>query len=33
MNVKKKHNLPEVTDVGILAPGDMAENRAIVLYY
>ena len=32
MNVKKKHNLPEVTDVGILAPGDMAENRAIVLY-
>ena len=31
-NVKKQYNLPDVNDVGILAPGDMAEKRDIVLY-
>ena len=31
-NVKKQYSLPDVSDVGILAPGDLTEPRDIVLY-
>ena len=31
-NVKKQYSLPDVGDVGILAPGDLTEPRDIVLY-